>query len=113
MAIKKINKQTEFRDGMIICVSRDLLVSGPVTITKVTPGQLSVTQDGKAKNVRRSNLNGYVVDTHDEGMAIFQCLYDREREIKKAESKAAADARKKVMETWQPALDILTGRDKT
>jgi hypothetical protein len=112
MAIKRITKQAEFHEGMMICVSRELTVSGPVLITKVSPAQLTVTQEGKAKNVRRNGLSGYVVDTHEEGMALFQCLYDRERDIKKAESKAAAEARKKVMETWQPALDILLARDK-
>jgi hypothetical protein len=113
MAIKKITKSTEFADGMIICVARERTVSGPVTITKVSPGQLTVVQEGKKKNVRRNGLSGYVVDTEEEGMAIFQCLYDRDREIAMAESQAAAQARKHVMDAWQPALDILLGRNKS
>jgi hypothetical protein len=114
MAIKKITNDTEFRQDMLICVGRNgsRTVSGPVPISKVSDGQITVISDGRKRNVRRSTISGYVVDTEEEGMGICNLLLDRDMAIQAAESKAAAEARKKVLAEWRPKVTALLGNEE-
>lgn len=108
MAIRKITKDTRFIQGMFICKSqgsRGQLVTGPVEIVEATSSRTTVEQEGKIKRLNISSLGGYIVDTPAEGDALFNLLYNREREIDTARNRAAAEAEKQVKSTWQPVID--------
>jgi hypothetical protein len=53
-----------------------------------------------------------VVDTEEEGMGICNLLLDRDMAIQAAESKAAAEARKKVLAEWRPKVTALLGNEE-